>query len=523
MSRGITWTGSVAWGNRRSSLRCSVFSGIILVIVVLLTGCGLGDRFRLDADIEDGGPSQLLANARGQNQHLTGVGRLDTEHGVCTAVFIETVTGRVANTAPAYVLTNAHCIEFLDPNVVLLDQPSSDLVVTFNYFADIEERPGFRSRLVSYATMKGTDIAVIELVATTGDLIKAGIEPLAIADDPPNANQRVVVVGAPVEGHDSSEAYLRASACRLDGSATVVEADWHFIDVYRNRCSGVGGGSSGAPVLSMSEGEIVGLVNTVTPASSGQPCTLNHPCEIEAGRARVAAGQNYAVPVAGVGSCFDGDGLFQVGRPGCPLDSGEQADVEWYTSSPTRPWIEKPDGTRQDVTWKTELSGGLDWYRYKVVTSPGQCRDANGYGASVNLRRTPVIDASVPEEEGWYFLCILAGPRQVGGEGWQDSRYPTIVQVYVDATPPTVAPMLEITERGDRWAVSWRLDPPELASVSILVIGGEESPDCRDAAGYMVPELTFLTLSKADGPYTLCAVGQDVVGNAGEPVMIRIE
>ena len=130
----------------------------------------------------DGDAPVLLSNADGQSPY-TGIGRY-LGRASCTAVFITPFRdGEDAGAAPAYALTNGHCPDFPGSNQVLLNQPPGRGQVTFNYFADTT-----RGQLVvpvthsSYVSMKGQDIAVLELALRHDQLRARGIEPWPITD-----------------------------------------------------------------------------------------------------------------------------------------------------------------------------------------------------------------------------------------------------------------------------------------------------------------------------------------------------
>lgn len=265
------------------------------------------------------GPSVLLSDADRKNLY-SGVGRLDAEDTVCTAVFA-VPGGAVPDDAPAYVLTAGHCVGVWEPDEVIVDGPAPGYEVTFRYFSDGDDRPALGARAIAYGTMKERDIGVVSLEATVGQLRGLGIAPWVIGDDAGAADEPLVVVHAP------SGSFLRLSACAAQGMAGEVrEHHWRWFDLQRNGCEDVRPGSSGSPVIARSSGRLLAILGTSTRDSEGlEDCALNRPCEPRDAGATVLADMNYAVPVSGLLGCFDAGARFDPALPGCPLDLGGAA------------------------------------------------------------------------------------------------------------------------------------------------------------------------------------------------------
>lgn len=264
------------------------------------------------------GPSVLLSSA-GRTSAYRGVGRLDVGSMVCTAVFT-VPPGAVPDDAPAYALTAGHCVEIWEPDEVVRDRPAPAYEITFDYFSDDAERSTFRARAVAYGTMKGRDIAVVELDATVGALRRAGIAPWQLATEAGAPDEPLVVV------HALLGSFLRLSACAARGVAEVVrEHHWRWFGLQRNACADIGPGSSGAPAIARSSGRLLAILGTSTRGSEGiEDCALDRPCEPQGEGATVLPDVNYAVPVSGLVMCFDPAARFNPALRGCPLDLGTQ-------------------------------------------------------------------------------------------------------------------------------------------------------------------------------------------------------
>ena len=459
----------------------------------------------------DGDEPVLLSNADGQSPY-TGIGRY-LGRATCTAVFVTPFdSGEDAGAAPAYALTNGHCPEFPGSNEVLLDRPPIRGQVTFNYFADTT-----RSQLtvavtrVAYATMKGHDIAVLELALQHRQLRAQGVEPWPIARARPIAGESVAIIGAP------GGAFLRLSACRLEGQAPLVlEYIWHWYDFFRNRCVGIQPGSSGSPVISRRTRAMIGLVNTTT--SGGRPvfseCLLDHPCEPAVGGESGRVETNYVTPLLDVDACFPG-GWFDVASPGCALDPGEQVRVSPAFLGRVNPRLTSVPIGRPVDRWNVTVSGPFDRYRYKVSSAVvDDCRDPRGYTRTQSIRLRPVIDDRLPEREGWHFLCVLGGPD---ARAAQPASFPTVVAVRLDFVRPRVAAPLVIEENAQSWQVRFVTHDPEV-SFYLYKFGRPADTRCEDGAGYRPALIPFISLAKSGRPYVFCAIPHDAALNPGRLV-----
>lgn len=467
-----------------------------------------------------GGAPVLLSNADGESPY-TGVGRYQGRAS-CTAVFIETVppeedTGR----SPAYILTNGHCPEFPGSNEVLHDRPAGRATVTFNDFADTA-----RARVVvpvavtRYATMKGTDLAIVELAVTAARLRALGIRPWRVTSASAEAGDDIVVVGVPLQ-RDPAATHLRLSACTLEGTVPlVVEYIWRWFDLLVHRCAGIAPGSSGSPVISRRTGAVLGLVHTTT--SGGRApytaCALDHPCEPLVDGEVSRPGTSYAIPLTGVTACFV-DGWLTPGAPGCPLDPGRQVEATPSRLGYVNPSLEQVPLGRPQRLWNVAVGGPFEAYRYKVAQAgAAECRDPRGYGPMQDAQRRPLIDDPLPRRDGWWFLC-LTGHRSRDGGADQPPAFATAVAVRIDSLPPRVPPPLAVEEHDLGWRVTFATTPPETVGY-VFKAGRPSETRCVDPAGYRPALVPFLSLSKQDRPLVFCAQPFDAAGNRGRLIEI---
>ncbi|MFF4358508.1 serine protease [Streptomyces sp. NPDC001604] len=217
-----------------------------------------------------------------------------------------------ADTDPALVLTNGHCLEtgFPEPGEVIVDQASSRSFSLLN--ASATKVGTLRASKVAYSTMTDTDVTIYQL-ATTYAKIKStyGISPLTVQDTHPTAGTAITVV---------SGYWKKTYACNVDGFVyRLKEGDWTWKDSlrYTSACQTIGG-TSGSPVVDNATGKVVAVNNTGN--EDGERCTENNPCEVDAnGNVTVRQGINYAEETYQIPACFGAGNKLNLSAAGCTL------------------------------------------------------------------------------------------------------------------------------------------------------------------------------------------------------------
>jgi hypothetical protein len=312
---GKTWTQKI--------LLASV--GIGLALESSLTQAAIYDRNgnKLpDADVNSLDVNWELLSAE-QGRNYNGVGSLEKDAArFCTAFFLDS---KGSDNAPAYAVTNGHCYDVpltMDSQEILTNQPST-IVFKLNYFVNQETRVrSIPVRQVVYATMKGTDITILELNTTFRQLVSEGFTPLPIAPTTAPVGEPVEVIGIPLTGVQPSLTFLHRAVCELGESVNLREHIYHWDKSIRHNCSTVGG-MSGSPVVSLNTNRVVAIVNTgVNDDALLQPeCSVNRPCEISRdGRVTTVPQANYAQRVNHIPSCFDRKGIFNLDLLSCQLE-----------------------------------------------------------------------------------------------------------------------------------------------------------------------------------------------------------
>ncbi|MEP7200848.1 MAG: DUF4377 domain-containing protein, partial [Chloroflexota bacterium] len=461
-------------------------------------------------------PSEILTNAHGENNAYLGIGRFKGT-ATCTGTLIKTADGAAAKTAPAYILTNGHCAEAWDPNRVIVgDATERSHKMLFNYFQDTrEQRITVAVKQIAYATMKGSDLAIVKLDATLGALMAKGIQPFTLAADKPKLDTPIDVIAAPQQS-SLGEDFLRLTHCTLGAPTNVIERQWHFFDAYRNACAAMRAGSAGAPVLARNGSAIVAVINTTTAGSEGATdCDSGRPCEADASGYHVLPDTNYATPVIGLRQCFDASGAFSLSRDGCPLDPGRQLTLTPSYFAAVNPTMVSVYDDKKHAAWNVTLAGkGLTHYRYKIgPANTVDCRKPDGYGNVIALATASVIADAFPTMEDIYYLCVLAGPNAQVDATWQKPSFASVASVKIDVTPPRRDLAIRVDKADDNFRVDLGLRPPELAAFRAKW-GKPDAIHCADPKDYALLRRPELTLNSAEGPYTLCVIAYDDAGNA---------
>src|SRR5262249_47620768 len=148
----------------------------------------------------------------GANDSYSAVGQFRGSL-TCTGSLIDP-SGSGAPDARAWLLTAGHCIS-LEPYGVIHNQRST-ASVQFNFFIDTRDRRVMvRARSVGWSTMKGVDLALVELDATIGDLHAQSILPLRLSAAAPVAGRSAFWIGISGSPIPTQLQFLRLGRCTV--------------------------------------------------------------------------------------------------------------------------------------------------------------------------------------------------------------------------------------------------------------------------------------------------------------------
>ena len=297
------------------------------VLVACAAAAAGGEQFIPVYEAEVGGPSVPASYDSGASPY-TGIGRYEGR-GTCTAFFLATALPgqEYLEEAPAYAVTSGRCAANPGADDVLVNLPGSGSII-FKYFADSgRQRVSVLVARIAYATVKGRDLAILELAIPYRELVQKLVRPWRVPHFPQVVPGDLIAVVSAPRTSPAQEDVLRLALCRMEGVApVVVEHNWQLLDTTLNRCRDVAPASSGAPVLSVIDRYAIGVVSTTTiDADHVTRCALGHPCEPTRGGTRSRRDTNYVTRLAGINACFNDRHRFDARGPGCPLDPGTQA------------------------------------------------------------------------------------------------------------------------------------------------------------------------------------------------------
>lgn len=443
-------------------------------------------------------PSRLLLNQDMRNEGFAAVGRLRV-NATCTAFLVQPQPG-----SPVYAFTNGHCVLGAAGNEVASNVrvPAASSFTT-HYFVDTPQRRRVVPvKAIPYATLKGLDLAIIELDATWEDL---RLQPLRLAATTPRQGARVFTIGAPVNGVPQNEAWLRRSDCPVAAVVQLAEGPWKFHDALRLSCGAIFGGASGSPVLDAATGEVSAIINTSTQGqihSSGDiPCFTNSPCELDQPNGNMILDAAYALPLAGVARCFGNGGRFDLRAPGCPLDPGTALTA---ANGP-------PTSVRPGAEWNVTVSG-VPSFRYKSGPEwQTDCRTDTGYSDSRPAGR---LQELMSPADGRSVLCLLAPD--------QPARYATFLHTAIDSNPPALNPQWTVFGEGGTYRVQFFFNVPDLSDYRYKY-GPAAAIDCDNPAGYQIyRRVPILVPFDTAALIRFCVLAGDRAGNLSRPSHILL-
>ena len=459
-----------------------------------------------------------LDNAQGRHDHWRAVGRMSIEQGEqkqnCTASLIDSRDDSADASGPAYILTSGHCVTRNALNFSYSVPVSGH--IDFDYFvggvANVQRIP---LKQIVQATMRGKDLALIELDDSLQSLLDKGIEPLAFADEAPKAGTDLMIVGAP-SGHEDAPG-LRLSLCPFEGAHDLVESIYTARTAQKHRCKGVAPGSSGGPVLARESNRIMGVLSTSTGGGKEENrCQINAPCEIQDGQPAWSSESNYSSAAIGVQACFS-EGRFDTSNAECVLKPALEVTLGTaYVPNPFGRIKHDEQGNIVLPTWSWQFSLDTPFYRYKTTRSASECESPHHYSDALEAKDA-LINESVGPDAGMHFLCIIGVDSTTQRPAIEVMNKPVVVAMELAAAGPTRMPELKI-ERSDDGGYTVE---PHYSNPQLWVYSFKSGPpgevQCDDKKGYKPEFGGVKTFSASQLPLQLCSKSYDMSKQASLP------
>jgi V8-like Glu-specific endopeptidase len=407
----------------------------------------------------------------------------------CTATYIEVPNQNMDS--PAYVLTNGHCVsDFYSDNTININEPISAEVIFKNMYGIPENQQlRFSTKKIAYSTMKGTDLAIIELNHTNRELQKAGLIPLKIASKIPSNGSSIQAYGYPLS---FSPIKLRKSIGVIGKPTMVAEFIWLWNNFFSAELKNISPGSSGSPVFEDLSKGIWGMINTTTIDAIGV-CELGAPCEFEMGIIPSTKFETtYILDVTNIYSSFNSSGVF---------------DLNISTNK-----LEKPNGLKVSLKngvrnfGKNDLENNKLSFTSNTISSSYRIDSFESYqwenSSGFNPIHSEITEINFPNQEGFYVLTVLSNGSK------------NRLTFKMDFTEPA-AELIRLNQNkldnGD-----YRINPvfvyPELVQFK-WKIGSLNSCNCFDDVDYQFYNRIPKFIYKKDLPVKICVMGFDLAAN----------
>ena len=483
-----------------------------LTLCALLLGSLTGSLMAAPRDFGEGlpnsSPARMLSNARHEHDHWNGVGRIRNEaQTLCTATLLDT-RDAAGKSGPAYVLTSSHCLHRLN-GAVQKDLPIKGSI-SFNYFDDtLESIKTYSLKTLKWGSSQGMDLAIIELQTSLAALLKAGINPLKLAEEVPADGNDILALTAPE--WDT----LHLGACVQQSSQELVEQPFVWRVTLKNQCPGIMRGSFGGPLLDRATNTVFGILSTST---SGQPeerkCQRDAPCEVNQGQASWHAETNYGSPVTFLNRCFAA-GVLKPDSEYCDLFP--TTTITFKNPKPIQQYFIKQPGTKgKDIVprWNLAFTTNTPLYRYKTTRRAIDCENPVHYSSPINAENAHINDAIGPQT-GMQMLCIVgvASAEQPVTNGMMRNALTLAVELAEPGPARTPNLTISLDKHGlGAYTVIWNLASPFMHRYTYKY-GPAATTDCLRPAAYLpIPPPPLLGEEDEDEPIDLVRPLNDFPG-----------
>lgn len=454
--------------------------------------------------VENFAPGRVLNNQDGLYDYWGGVGRIQSPTR-CVGTLLDTRVDGVAK-GPAYVLTNGHCVSWDGGEI--LRNTDFEGTIQFKFFTGQESTAkAYPFKKVNWSSMRGVDLAILELQASLASVIEDGVQPLLFGQRPDEGTD-ILVVGS--KGIDP----LQVAACQLESSPEVVEGVWVWRHTMKNKCKGIGPGSSGSPIIERSTNKIVGLLNTEYDYGAYQ-CGIHMPCQIKDGKFYTEI-TNYGISTDRIDRCFV-DGVFSEDPARCVLFPaysivGDVARQQQY-------YLPEDLTTGSPAVypkWNMRFTLDKPFYRYKVTRRPRTCEVVHGYSDIIDSANAYINDEIGPQV-GIHTLCVI------GVDSRESLPFPGVMRnalnavVELKAADKNVEPLVRFRSNWFGRYAEFRRAPPS-RNQFFMKYGQPAQVDCTTQDGYTEVEFKegqgTSVVKLEPRPGLVCVYSKDIRGTS---------
>jgi V8-like Glu-specific endopeptidase len=453
------------------SLNAKKYS-FVFIIVLFLNGCTKEE------------------NSINYNDKLNGIGLFEGPMS-CTASFIE--IPNMHPDSPAIVITNGHCTSDFYLDNAIHTNTSINATIIFNKLEGISEDKQIqvKTKKILYSTMKGIDLAIVQLDISNKLLIEKGVVPLKISTSAPLIGSKLITYGYP---RFLNPLFLRKSEDYLSKPSNISEFIWLWKNLYSAKFQNIYSGSSGSPVFASNENALFGVINTTTIGAIGE-CDLGAPCEIKKNeKPKVIDNTSYIVDVTSLYKCFY-NGVFDLNHATFPYEKPSLFSIK--LKNDVRNFNSNQLGQDIELTIDDPINTSYKVESFKEFEPTNSNNFLNNNNAKINIQK--------PNEEGFYVISVMKNNK------FNEVKYITFKNDYTAPSENAINIESNFTD-SEGYSVRPIFKYPELTQFD-WKHGAASNCNCNDPNGYNTYNRIAVQVSKSELPYKFCIIGYDLANN----------
>jgi hypothetical protein len=429
-------------------------------------------------------------NNTNYNNKLNGIALFEGPMS-CTASFIE--IPNMNPDSPAIVITNGHCAsDFYSDNTIHTNSLINATLI-FNKLEGVSEDKWIqvKAKKLLYSTMKGMDLAIIQLDISNKLLMEKGVVPIKISTSAPFIGSKLITYGYP---RFLNPLYLRKSEDYLGAPSIISEFIWLWKNLYSAKFQNIYSGSSGSPVFASNENAIFGIINTTTIGAVGE-CELGAPCELRKNQKPIVlSNTSYIVDVTNLYKCFY-KGEFDINYGNFPYEKPSsfgiklKNDVRNFSNNQLMQDIELIIDEPLNTSYKVESFKEFD---------PLNSNNFSSNNSNIVYLKNPI-------DEGYYVISVMKNNQ------FNQVKYLTFKNDFTAPSENAISIESIPTDSGG-YSVRPIFKYPELTQFD-WKHGSESNCNCNDPNGYITFNRIPVQVSKSELPYKFCIIGYDLANN----------